>query len=417
MTGRERIRAATNFQPVDRIPKDLSGMRSTGISCFAYPELVKALGLPPRKPRVYDIHQMLALPELDVLDALGCDAIVLEIEPNGQCLTNAFDEPSYWSPFDFNKRLDAFVPAHLNHYSVSPDGTVIQQDYNLSMPSNSYVFNQEHSGQALDLFGDMPLLDLKQYKKDLEAGALLKDEDIEKIVRFVKRTRSETDRAIFIAGGAMQTHLGIAAHGGLGVFPIICLEEPDYVHEYHSISTEVVKSNIQRLLPEIAADVDLVLTGGGDWGTQNSLIASANTFKTLFAPYMRALNDEVHRIDPTLKTFLHSCGAVYELLDSFIDDCGIDIINPVQWSAGGHDYTEWKDKVRKRATLWGGGVNSQATLPLGSVKDVSDEVKKVGTYFAKDSGFVFCCIHNILAEISGEKITTMYRTVDEIPVS
>ena len=44
-TSRERILQTQNFQTPDRLPKDLGGMRSTGISVFAYPKLVAALGL------------------------------------------------------------------------------------------------------------------------------------------------------------------------------------------------------------------------------------------------------------------------------------------------------------------------------------------------------------------------------------
>ncbi len=74
-TSRERVLQALNFQQPDRVPRDLGGMRSTSISAFAYPKLVAALGLPPRLPRVEDTGQMLALPDLDVLDALGCDVV------------------------------------------------------------------------------------------------------------------------------------------------------------------------------------------------------------------------------------------------------------------------------------------------------------------------------------------------------
>lgn len=409
MNSRERIRAALNFQPTDRLPRDLGAMRSTGISCFAYPALVEALGLPPRLPLVHCIHQMLALPEVDVLDALGCDVVTLEIEPDGRCLTNAFIDTNDWSPYDFNFRLDAKVPLHLNDYEVEADGTIVQRTYGLRMAPSAFVFDAPHGGQPLEITGEPKLLDLKQYRVDLERHARLSDESIERIIAYVRRTREATDRAILVAGGAMQTHLGIAAHGGLGVFPLVCMMYPDYVHELHAISTEIVRDNIQRLLPAIAGDVDIILTGGGDWGTQNALIASADTFRTLFAPYMRVLNDEVHRIDPSLKTFLHSCGAVYDLLDSFIDECGIDVINPVQWPAGGHGFRAWKDKVRRRATLWGGCVNAQATLLLGSVEDVRREAREVVSYFSEDGGYVFNNIHNILAEVPVEKTLALYR--------
>jgi uroporphyrinogen decarboxylase len=129
---------------------------------------------------------------------------------------------------------------------------------------------------------------------------------------------------------------------------------------------------------------------------------------------MRELNDLVHTVAPSLKTYIHSCGAVFDLLDSYIDDCRIDIINPVQWPAGGHSFREWKDKVRGRATLWGGAVNAQATLPLGTVEDIRKEALEVIRCFAEDGGYVFNSIHNILAEIPAEKIVALYQTADQV---
>jgi uroporphyrinogen decarboxylase len=78
MNARERVIAALNFKQPDRLPKDLGGMRSTGISAFAYPKLVEALGLAPRRPKIHDVWQMLALPDTDVLDALGCDVVAID---------------------------------------------------------------------------------------------------------------------------------------------------------------------------------------------------------------------------------------------------------------------------------------------------------------------------------------------------
>lgn len=75
MNSRDRVLKALNFKPVDRVPRDLGAMASSGISGFAYTNLVKSLGLPPRLPRMHDTYQMLALPDMDVLDALGCDVV------------------------------------------------------------------------------------------------------------------------------------------------------------------------------------------------------------------------------------------------------------------------------------------------------------------------------------------------------
>ena len=120
------------------------------------------------------------------------------------------------------------------------------------------------------------------------------------------------------------------------------------------------------------------------------------------------MNDCVHRVAPHMKTFLHCCGAVYDLMDGIIAS-GFDALNPVQWSAGTATWRQWKDKARGRLALWGGGVNTQTTLPFGTAADVEREVGEVVPYMAADSGYIFCAIHNILAEIPPEKVLALYR--------
>ncbi|MCX6359997.1 MAG: hypothetical protein NT029_09330 [Armatimonadetes bacterium] len=405
MTSRERVLRALSFEATDRLPRDLGAMRSTGISAFAYPKLVEALGLPYRRPRVHDTHQMLALPDLDVLDALGCDVVTID---GG--VTNAFDEPEKWHDADFGGRLPARVQ-HPETFSTDADGTVWQRQWNIQMPASSFVFNSEHNGQpVLGMDQPLPLLDLKRYKRDLEAWALT-DEQVRAAVDLCRRAREATDRALFYADH-LNARIAITAHGGLGVFPVICLLEPDYVHELHGITIDHMAGEARKLVPEIAPYVDIALTGGDDWGTQSSLIASPATFRELFLPYYRRHNAEVHRLAPGLKTFLHSCGAIYDLLGMLVES-GFDIINPVQWPAGGHGYEAWKEKVRGRASFWGGGVDTQHTLPSGTVEEVEHEVRQVCACLGGGGGYVFNNIHNLLAEVPPEKVIAMYMTAGE----
>ena len=146
-----------------------------------------------------------------------------------------------------------------------------------------------------------------------------------------------------------------------------------------------------------------------DQGTQNGTILPPAVYHQLFTPYYRRMNDAVHRAAPGIKTFYHSCGGIYELLDAIIES-RFDALNPVQWSAGKAAYRDWKDKCRGRIALWGGGVNTQSTLPLGGLAEVRREVSEVVPVLARDSGYVFCAIHNLLAEIPPDKVIAMYRT-------
>lgn len=402
-TPRQRILQALNFGPTDRIPKDMGAMRSTGISCFAYPKLVEALGLPPRRPRVHDTGQMLALPDLDVLDALGCDVVTID----GQ-VTNAFEEPEKWHDYDFNGRLAARVRNPQDFHAL-PDGTIMQGEG--IMPLSSCVFNWHAGGQPLLAFdAPLPLMDLKKFREDVKSW-MLNDDSIASAAAMARRVRESTDRAVFHADH-LVSGLGVGGHTGMGIFPMICMLEPDYVREYHEIIIEISLAKARALLPEIRDHVDIVMTGCDDWGTQNSLIASPDVFRTLFLPYLRRYNDEVHRLAPGIKTFIHTCGAIYDVLDMMVE-CGFDIINPIQWPAGGKGYKAWKDKLRGKATIWGGGVNSQHTLSMGTVADVKREVSEICHYFRQDGGFVFNNIHNLLTEVPPDKILAMYRTAAE----
>ena len=204
MTSRERVLAALNFKEVDRLPKDLGGMASTGISAFAYPKLVKALGLPYRKPRVYDTYQMLAYPDPDVLDALGCDVACIYWGS-----TNVLPEAEKWHDYDFNGRLDAQV-RNPEDFEVLDDGTIVQPKMKLRMPPSSVVFDEEHGGQSLD-YDSWPHPDLVELRKEMEAG-LLCDEQVQKIAGHCKTVREATDRAIFFNG---QIMIGTAIGGGV----------------------------------------------------------------------------------------------------------------------------------------------------------------------------------------------------------
>ena len=402
-TSRQRVLQALNFQTPDRVPKDLGGMRSTCISAFAYPKLVAALGLPPRLPRLEDTGQMLALPDLDVLDALDIDVITIL-----DGVTNAFDQPDLWHDYDFAGRLPAKVRWPEN-FALQPDGAILQRGRSRMVP-DSYVFDDEHGGQPLDLSADLPKLDLAECRRFVQDNRLT-DLQIRATRDLCRQVRSSTDRAVFFNDGALQVPMGIGAYSGVAIFPMLCLTEPDYVAELHEIATERTLQNIRALLPEIRDDIDIIMMSADDWGTQNNLFASPKVFRKLFLPFYRRLNDESHRLAPDVKLFLHSCGAIYNLIDLVVES-GFDILNPVQWPAGGHTYQEWKDRARGRIALWGGGVNSQVTLPLGTIEDVRGEVASVSRTLGQDGGYVFCNIHNVLAEIAPEKVIAMYQAVN-----
>jgi uroporphyrinogen decarboxylase len=397
MTGRERVRASLSLKPFDRVPKDLGAMASTGISCFAYPRLVEALGLPPRLPRVFDTGQMLALPDADVLDALDCDCVFL----NASGLTNAFPQPERWKHCDFGGRLPALVEDPAKFRAMS-DGSVVQ-DGNRTMVAGSFVFDAPHGGQPVNLDEDPPLQNLDAIREGLRKRVIT-DEEIERIAGRCRAAREATDRAIMFNG--FQT--GIGFPGGMAHFSMVCLLHPEHVRELHDMVAEDFFARMKTLLPAIAQYVDLLMLSADDHGTQNATILPPEAFADLYMPAYRKINDELHRVAPGVFTFLHSCGAIYEILDHVVG-CGFDAVNPVQWPAGGHSAREWKDKCRGRIAMWGGGIDTQHELPFATPAEVRRQAAGLARLFSEDSGYVFCAIHNLLAEVPPEKVIALYE--------
>ena len=81
MTSRERVVAALRHREPDRVPLDIGGTESSGMTGIAYNRLRAHLGLPPGRTRIFDTGQQVAKIEDDLRDALGIDTVPLLIEP------------------------------------------------------------------------------------------------------------------------------------------------------------------------------------------------------------------------------------------------------------------------------------------------------------------------------------------------
>jgi uroporphyrinogen-III decarboxylase len=96
-------------------------------------------------------------------------------------------------------------------------------------------------------------------------------------------------------------------------------------------------------------------------------------------------------------------------MEDFID-AGFDILNPVQCSAAGMAPEELKAEYGGRITFWGGGVDTQMTLPFGTPDDVRREVEQRVRIFGANGGFIFNAIHNVQARIPKENLVALFET-------
>ena len=140
-------------------------------------------------------------------------------------------------------------------------------------------------------------------------------------------------------------------------------------------------------------------------------MCSADTFRKLYRPYYRQVNDWIHA-NTNWKTLKHSCGAIEPLMGEIID-AGFDIINPVQWTASGMDAKKLKANYGKDIVFWGGGVDTQKTLPFGTPEQVRAQTLQMCEIFSPGGGFVFNAVHNIQALTPPGNVVAMFEAVKE----
>ena len=185
----------------------------------------------------------------------------------------------------------------------------------------------------------------------------------------------------------------------------------DYVHSIFARQCEIALGNLERIHAVVEDKVDAVFLCGTDFGTQASSFCSVSTFRELWFPYYKRVNDWVHR-HTNWRCFKHSCGSVERFMEPFIE-AGFDIINPVQCSAAHMEPEHLKSKYGGRLVFWGGGVDTQKTLPFGTPAQVREEVLRRCEIFSRDGGFVFNSIHNVQAGTPVENIVAMIGAVRE----
>ncbi|MBE0652282.1 MAG: hypothetical protein IH594_00700 [Bacteroidales bacterium] len=155
-----------------------------------------------------------------------------------------------------------------------------------------------------------------------------------------------------------------------------------------------------------------VISECDDLGSQSSTIIDPETIRKMVIPGFRKLFAHLKTRLPGAKTFLHSCGAIRELIPDLID-AGLDILNPVQYTAAGMELKGLKKDFGKDLVFWGGGIDTQTTLNNGSPQEVRDMVKKNLDIMAPGGGFVFAPVHNMQDDVPAENFWAMWETLQE----
>lgn len=415
MTSKERVLKSLNHQQPDRLPVDFGSSFITGVHCSVVETLRRHYGLEPRPVKVCEPYQMLGLLEEDLLDTMGLD--VQPIFPN----RTIFGFPNEnWKPYTTPWGQEVLVSEHFNT-TVDPKGnTYIYPQGDMTVPPSGHMPKTGYFFDSIErIHPDFDEDDLNLEDNLEEFGLMTTEEEA------YWKSQAELYRN---SNRAISVHLNGTCLGDIALVPAPFLKnpkgirgvadwymtvasDPDFVMDLFDRQVEIALHNMAKL-NKIAGDViDIVVVCGTDFGTQESTFCSDHTLREIWLPRYKKINDWIHA-HTAWKTFKHSCGAIEPLLNSIIDS-GFDIINPVQCSAKGMDPRLLKDTYGDRLTFWGGGINTQQTLPFGSPEEVRKEVLERCEIFAPGGGFIFNAIHNVQALTPIDNLIAMIDAVKE----
>ncbi|MCL5109971.1 MAG: uroporphyrinogen decarboxylase family protein [Chloroflexi bacterium] len=414
LTSRQRVELALSHREPDRVPLDLGGSGVTGMHVSNVYALRQALGLdePGRPVKVVEPYQMLGEIAPDLAARLGTDVVAL-----GKRETLFGYRNEGWRPWTTFDGTPVLVPAGFNTEPESNGEILMYPRGDKSappsgrMPAGGFYFDA--------IIRQEPLDDWQENLADnLEEFGPASDDDLAYYAAEAERLYT-TDRAILASFPGL-------AFGDVAQVPAPWLKHPkgirdvaewymstatrrDFVYRLFERQCEIALANLERLHAAVGERIAVLMVSGTDFGTQTGPFVSPRTYRELYQPFHKQLNGWIHA-HTRWKTFIHTCGSVVALLEDIVA-AGFDVLNPVQCSAAGMDPCFLKRTYGERVVFWGGGVDTQRTLPFGTPEEVSAEVAERLRVFGPGGGFVFNTVHNVQAGVPVANVLAMYETL------
>jgi Uroporphyrinogen-III decarboxylase len=416
-SSRERLHQTLNHIEPEEVVVDMGATAVSGINANALKRLKDILGMEDKKIFVHEALQLLGEVDEDVRQRLQLDCV----DVGSQSTIFGFSTKGK-KPWTMQSGLEVEVPEEFNTTVDEAGRTYIYPQGDMSvppsgmMPKDGFFFDNITRGSIE--FDEDTTGAKEDFGKDY---GIISDESLAELEEKCNDYYNNTEYGLVYSGN-------LAAIGDFALIPGPNVKEPkgirdlpdfmmahslcpDYVHEVLEMHVEAGIENAKRIFEACGNKIQVMCVSGTDFGTQNGPFMSLDAFREFYKPRYQRINDWIHE-NTTWKTFFHSCGAITNYLQDF-HECGIDILNPVQLSAKGMDGKELKEKWGDKFVFWGGGIDTQRTLPFGTPEEVYNEVTERLNLFAPGGGFVFNTVHNIQSQTSAENLKAMFDAIND----
>lgn len=378
MTPRERVLYAINHEQPDRVPLVIGVSNATGIRMKPYRGIKEQIGVQAPDSYLYNWPE-LGTAEIDeqTLERLRGDVRgVLDLEPESSRLLNREREPGSDYVNSWGCTQQEIMPGEWCP-SVHPlAGATTIED--------------------LDHFPGWPDMD------DPTRVAHVKEE--------ARRLAEENRYAIMATPWLLFPFERALAMQGMETFLVNMVIDPELARALLERIASHCKRLMAHFLEALGDNVDIIKIGD-DLGTQDSLLMSPAMYRKMLKPVHADLIDFV-RQHTDAKVMFHTDGDVFPLIDDFVE-MGVDILNPIQTSAGKMANIEELKQRHGRDIIFCGGMDTGHILPQGTPEEVRQEVRRIIRVLGQGGGLMIGAVHTVMNDVPAENVLAMVDAVEE----
>ena len=377
MTSRDRILTALAHEQPDRVPIVIGTSNTTGVKMGAYRRLKATLGIDSPDRYIYD------WPELGT--AALDEAALVRLRGDARGILDRF-------PADVYRRNRARDP----HAPFVDDWGTGQVEI---APGSWFPgVHPMKDASTIDAIDRYPWPDMGDPSRVAHVRAE------------AERLRDENEYAVIGAPWLLFPLERAFAMQGMDTCLMHMALSPDFARALLTKIADLCKRLMGHFLRECGDLVDIIKIGD-DLGSQDRLLMSPAMYRQVLKPihadYIAFIRERTKA-----RVFFHTDGDVFDLVDDFIE-IGVDILNPVQTSAGRmSNLPELKRRYGSRLTFCG-AIDTHRVLPSGTPGEVRREVHRVLDIMAPGGGYLVASVHTILDDVPPENIVAMVDAVED----
>ena len=378
MTSRDRVLTAINHEIPDRVPLVIGVSNATGIKMQPYKGIKTIIGVHAPDNYIYDWPE-LGTAEIDEETMLRLRSDVrgvLDLEPEEVRKRNRKRDPhsdyiDSWgsgqteiTPGDWFPSVhplpDALTAEYLDSYQCWPD---------MSDPTR-----------------------------------------VAHVRECARRMAEENQFAILATPWLLFPFERAYAMQGMEAFLLNMAKDADFARALLERIADYCKQLMGHFLEELGDNVDIIKIGD-DLGTQKSLMISPQMYREILKPIHAEFISFI-KARTNAKILFHSDGDVAPLIKDFIE-IGVDILNPIQTSAGSMSDLPSLKKRFGNNIVFCGGIDTHRVLPYGSIEEVREEVRRVIQILGPGGGCMIGAVHTVMDDVPPENVLAMVDAVEE----